>query len=743
MTGAQADEARVALRASLLASLDERAPRVDRDRVAACFEFAADAHGAQKRESGEPFISHLVAVLGILLELLDARLDTTLACAALLHDTVEDTGVTLEDLEKRFGREVAGLVEGVTKLAALHFDRHEAAQAENFRRMVLSMSRDLRVIFIKLADRLHNMRTLEFLRPEKRLRIAAETRDIYAPLAHRLGMAGIKRELEDLSLKALDPAAYQDLARRIAARREQRESFLAGVRVRLEEGLKTAGVKAEVMGRPKHFFSIYSKLEAGRDFESIYDLFGLRIITRTRNDCYRALGVVHDLFTPVAERFKDYIATPKSNLYQSLHTTVLTADGELVEVQIRTREMHRTAETGVAAHYVYKQGGHVDEELDAKLGGFVAQTADWQRAASDDEYMEFLRTALYQEEVFVYTPRRELKRLAKGSTPLDFAFLIHTEVGQRTVGARVNGELVPLRYVLRSGDTVEIVTSPQAQPHEDWLQIVRTPSARTKIRQWLRQRRLADSIVLGREMLERELKRLRPRPTEAMLEEVARGLGLPDVDTLHARLGEGQLSITQIVRKLVPEKEGFAERLAKGPLEALGLARRPTGGVSVQGIDNVMLSFARCCQPVPGDRVVGIVTIGRGVSVHRQDCPNTFGNRVAPERRVEVRWDTRLGETFPVRLVVYGQDRTSLLADIAKAIATTQVNIRTAGMASEDRTARGVFVVEVPHLAKLHEVIAAIRAVKGVTRVERRQRLIRGGDGRPGTPPAAPDADEA
>ncbi len=725
MSPAPADAGQPELRAALLAALDERAPKVDRDRVAACFDFAAQAHTGQRRESGEPFVSHAVAVCLVLLDLLESRLDSPLACAALLHDVVEDTAVTPADVEKRFGREVAGLVEGVTKLSRMHFESHEAAQAENFRKMLLSMARDLRVIFIKLADRLHNMRTIEYLRPEKVRRIATESREIYAPLAHRLGIASIKRELEDLSLKALDPEAYQRLGERIQARREEREAFLTQVRERLEEGLKAAGVKAEVSGRPKHFYSIYFKMRSGRDLESIYDLFGLRIITHTRNDCYRALGVVHDLFTPVTERFKDYIATPKSNMYQSLHTTVLTEDGEMVEVQIRTREMHRTAETGIAAHYVYKQGGRMDEELDAKLGGFVAQTADWQRATSDDEYMDFLRTALYQEEVFVYTPRRELKRLAKGATALDFAFLVHTAVGQHTVGARVNGELVPLRYELRNGDTVEIITSSQAQPHEDWLQIVRTAGARSKIRQWLRLQRHADSVSLGREMLERELKRGRQKPDPGRLEEVARGLGCTEVDQLYARLAEGQIGLPQVMRKLVPEKEGFAERLAKGPLEALGLGRKPVGGVRIQGIENVMLSFARCCQPVPGDRVVGIVTVGRGVSVHRQDCPNTFGNRVDPERRVAVEWDTRVGETFPVRLIVYGQDRTSLLADIAKAIAAIAVNIRTAGMASEDQTARGMFVVEVPHLAKLQEVIAAIRKVAGVTRVERRQRLIR------------------
>ena len=394
-------------------------------------------------------------------------------------------------------------------------------------------------------------------------------------------------------------------------------------------------------------------------------------------------------------------------------------------MQIRTREMHRTAETGIAAHYVYKQGGRVDPELDARLGGFLAQTADWQRTTGDDEYMEFLKTALYQEEVFVYTPRRELKRLPKGATALDFAFLIHTEVGHHTVGARVNGELVPLRHVLRSGDTVEIITSPHAQPHEDWLQILKTAGGRTKVRHWLRLRRLSHSVELGREMLEREFRRLRLKLVEKDLAGVALGLGCDDLQQFYARLGEGQLSPTQVVRKLAPPKETLAERLAKGSLEALGLSRKPAGGVRIQGIDNLMLHFARCCQPVPGDRVVGIVTLGRGVSVHRQDCPNTFADRISAERKVPVEWDSQPGETFPVRLIVYGQDRTSLLADIAKAIAATQVNIRTAGIASEDKTARGMFVVEVPHLAKLQEVVAAVRKVRGVTRVERRQRILR------------------
>ena len=713
------------LRAALMSALAEKAPRVDRDRLGACFDYAGHAHGDQRRDSGLPYFTHVVEVCQILIELFEARLDTTLACAALLHDVVEDTEVTIQDVEKSFGREVASLVEGVTKLSGLHFDSREEAQAENFRKMLLSMSKDLRVIFIKLADRLHNMRTIEYLKGERARRIAEETRDIYAPLAHRLGMAGIKRELEDSALKVLEPAAYAELAQRIQSRRGERETFLEGVSERLREALKAVGLKAEVFGRPKHFYSIYHKMKTGRPLEEIYDLFGLRVVMHSRNDCYRALGVVHDQFSPVPERFKDYIATPKRNLYQSLHTTVITEGGEMVEVQIRTWEMHRIAETGVAAHYVYKQGGRVDEELDRQLGGFVTQIAGWQNEATNDEYMDYLRTALHQEEVFVYTPRRELKRLPKGATPLDFAFLIHTQVGERTVGARVNGELVPLRYQLRNGDAVEIVTSPQAQPHADWLKIVRTPQARSKIRHWLRLKRLTDSVHLGREMVQRELKRMRVKAGETELLPIAKELECEDLDTLYARIAEGQLSITLVTRRFTPEKEGLAERLVKGPLEALGVGRKPTGGVRIQGIENVMVTYARCCQPVPGDPVVGLITIGRGVSVHRQDCPNTFADKLAPERRVAVDWDARPSDTFPVRLVISGSDRPSLLADIAKVLASNGVNVRTAGMQSEDQTVRGVFVIEVPDSARLGDVMSALRKLPGVTRVERRLRLLK------------------
>src|SRR5688572_21131518 len=716
----------LALKQGLLDDLRQHSPKVDLERVAQAFDFSSEAHGPQLRKSGVPYISHPVAAVHILIDLLESHLDTAIVIAALLHDTVEDTSVTLDQVTSRFGAEVASLVDGVTKISGFHFDSATNQQAENFRKMLLSMARDLRVIFIKLADRLHNMRTLEYLGADKAQRIARETRDIYAPLAHRLGIARIKRELEDLAFKTLDPAAYRDLTERVAVRREHREALLVRLEEPLLERLSASGIEADVSSRPKHFASIHQKMKsAQRAFDQIHDLLGLRIVTVDKGDCYQALGVVHDLWIPVQDRFKDYIATPKSNLYQSLHTTVIVPGGDMVEIQIRTREMHHTAESGVAAHYVYK-GGVMDPHLDARLGGFVSQTADWQESASDDEYMEFLQTALYQDEVFVYTPRRELKRLPKGATPLDFAFLIHTEVGSRCVGARVNGSLVPLRHELINGDTVEVLTSPSARPHADWLKIVRTPSARSKIRHWLRDQFREDSIALGKEMLERELKKLRlgDRVGEEELLDAAQGVGLPDVESLYAHLGQGTRSLTTIVRRLNPEsdREGPLERFRNASAEVLrNLTRQKGHGVRLHGLDNVMLHFARCCQPVPGDRVVGIVTQGRGVSVHQADCPNTFDDRVPPERRVDVEWDTRPEEVFPVRLLVYGSDRPGMLADITKVIAALKVNIRSAGMASEDKTARGVFLVEVPNLRKLGETTQAIQRVKGVSRVERQQ----------------------
>ncbi len=709
----------------LLDAIHRSGRAIDPDAVRAAYDFAAKAHGAQVRLTGEPYVTHTVAVATILCDLLGAGVDETLVRAAILHDVVEDTDRTLADVERTFGREVAALVDGVSKISGLHFDRPELEQAENFRKMLLSMARDLRVILIKLADRLHNMRTLHALDAARAGRIARETREIYAPLAHRLGIARIKWELEDLSLKYLDPQAYQDIRQKVALKREEREGQIVEIVRPIRERLLSLGIKGEVVGRPKHLDSIYRKMKAqGRPFEEMFDLLGVRVLTQDKADCYRVLGLVHDLFTPVQERFKDYIATPKSNMYQSLHTTVVAPGGPMVELQIRTHEMHQIAELGVAAHYRYKEGGQrSDSELFGKLAP-VLRHAEWKSSTGDPgDFMEFLKTSLYQDEVFVFTPKGDLRRLPRGSTPIDFAYLVHTEVGHRCVGAKVNGRIVPLRYELRSGDAVQIITSPMGKPNRDWLKIVGSSAARNKIRHWLRISEMADSVALGREMIERELRRRRLHPPESMtLEDLARAMDYEDLAGLHAAVGSGTMSVAQVLQRWFPEGLGPVQRIKEASLETFrAITGRPGRGVRIQGVDNLMVSYAKCCQPVPGDPVVGLVTRGRGVTVHRTDCPNTFDGRVAPERRVLVDWSAAADESFSVKLSIYGVDRKSLLADIAKAISTTNTNIRTAGIKASDRNARGAFVVEVRDLAHLREVMRAVEQVEGVEAVEREQ----------------------
>jgi len=709
----------------LLEALRRTGRAVDPDAVRAAHDFAAKAHGSQTRLSGEPYVTHCVAVATILADLLGSGVDETLVQSAILHDVVEDTERGLKDVERAFGPEVALLVDGVSKISGLHFDRPEREQAENFRKMLFSMARDLRVILIKLADRLHNMRTLQALDAPRADRIARETREIYAPLAHRLGIARIKWELEDLSLKYLDPQAYQEIRQKVALKREEREGLIAAVIQPVRERLLSLGMKADVVGRPKHLDSIYRKMKAqGRLFEEIFDLLGVRVLTQDNADCYRVLGAVHDLFTPVHERFKDYIATPKSNMYQSLHTTVVAPGGLMVEFQIRSQEMHQVAELGVAAHYRYKEGGHrSDSELLAKLAPML-RNVDWQSNAGDpDEFMEFLKTSLYQDEVFVFTPRGDLRRLPRGSTPIDFAFQIHTEVGHHCVGAKVNGRIVPLRYELRSGDAVQIITSPAGKPNRDWLKVVRSTAARSKIRHWLKISEQADSVALGREMIERELRRRRlAPPPSTTLEELAQAMGYEDLPGLHAAVGSGTVSVAHVLARWFPLGLGPVQRIKEASIETFrAITGRPGRGVRIQGVDNLMVSYAKCCQPVPGDPVVGIVTRGRGVTVHRTDCPNTFDGRVAPERRLMVDWSAAADESFSVKLSIYGVDRKSLLADIAKAISTTNTNIRTAGIKASDRNARGAFVVEVRDLAHLRQVMKAVEQVEGVEAVEREQ----------------------
>ena len=707
--------------ASLLGLLDERGLPLDRAVVSRAFNYSNAAHAGQFRKSGEPFMHHPVEVAKILINLLDRRVDATLVAAALLHDVVEDTGISIEEIAAEFGDEVAHLVDGVTKITGLHFDSTESEQAENFRKMLFSMARDIRVILIKLADRLHNMRTLDFLAPDRARAIARETQEIYAPLAHRLGIGRIKWELEDLSFKHMNGEAYREVAERVAMKRGEREQLVREVQEPITQALEEQGIRAEITGRPKHLYSIYRKT-TDRTFAQIFDLLGVRVITHTKADCYAVLGVVHDLFTPVHERFKDYIATPKTNMYQSLHTTVVGPQHKMVEIQIRTADMHRIAELGIAAHYKDKEGGGQDEELDAKLGALFGDGTAWDSDARDaGEFMEILKTSLYQDEVFVFTPKGELKKLPKGSTPLDFAYLIHTDVGHRTVGAKVNGKIVSLRYTLRTGDQVQVITSPGAHPTDEWISIIRSNRARQKVRRWLQEQRAADSVALGRDFLEREARKYQKRlPAEKDLIDVAQSFGFTDVERLLKNIGEGHVSAQNALGRLFP---GMLEKKKEaGPLQRIRDLAVGTGkGLAIQGIDNLMVFFARCCQPVPGDQVVGVVTRGRGLSVHRLDCPNAFEERVGRERRMELTWDVEEEKAFIVKLVIHGSDRQMLLGDIANAISATGTNIKNAGMKSLENAAQGIFLVEVKNLHHLQKVIKAVKKVPGVLSVDRQQ----------------------
>ncbi len=717
------------LRPALLADLSRFAPEIDRFLVEKALDTADRAHHGQMRASGALYVTHPIQVARILVDLLRRRTDAEVIIAALLHDVVEDNRqIKLGDLEKEFGSIVAQLVDGVTKIGGLPMLSDELEQSENFRKMLLSMAKDVRVILIKLADRLHNMRTLEFLREkERREAIARETREIYAPLSHRLGIARFKWELEDLAFKHLDPESYRLIASQVNTKRREREAAIDEVIQPLRETLKKEGVHAEITGRAKSLSSVWEKMQRlNAPFEEIYDLLGLRVITESRGDCYRVLGVVHDMFIPVHDRFKDYIATPKRNMYQSLHTTVMAPSHRMVEIQVRTREMHLTSEIGIAAHYRYKEGrGATDSELEEKLGELMfRRPVDVDTEADRDdpkEFLDLLKVSLYQEEVFVFTPKGELKQLPRGSTPLDFAYMVHSDVGHHCVGARVNGKIVSLRYHLQSGDMVEVLTNPSASPSQDWLGHVRTGRARSKIRQWLKQQRLADSVGLGREMLQRELRRRRKKfPTEAQLEDVAQSFGLPEIVVLLASIGAGEVSPRGAVGRLYPEPtqrpsvvESAAERLKR-------LAMPNARGIRVAGIGNVMIQFANCCEPVPGDPIVGLITRGRGVSVHQQGCRNILDPHVEKERLIEVHWDVEGVPLFRVRLEIEGDDRKNLLADVSSAISKTKTNILETMMQGVEDRARGHFIVQVRNRRQLNGVIRAIRSVRGVKGVKRR-----------------------
>ena len=701
-------------------ALQRHADRLDFELIDRALRYSASAHRGQKRMSGEDFVLHSIAVAQILAEQL---LDTTSIVAALLHDVVEDSDVTTADIEEEFGSEIAGIVDGLTKIAHLTFRSSAEEQVENYRKLLLSIARDARVIIIKLGDRLHNMRTLEHLPPERRARIALETREIYAPLAHRFGMAGMKAELEDLAFKFLEPEDYRDLVQQIAAKRAVREQLIEKLRGPLEEELRRAGIEwFEVTGRPKHLWSIYLKMrKRGKTFDEIYDLMAVRVLVRNVPDCYHVLGIIHHNWTPLQERIKDYIASPKSNAYQSLHTTIFGPGGQLFEVQIRTREMHRTAEYGIAAHWVYKDETRSDE-LDEQLSWFRQLLELQQDTHSPEEFLEFLKINLYQDEIFVFTPQGDVKRLPKGATPIDFAFMVHTEVGLKCQGAKVNGRISPLHRELKNGDTIEILTGPTARPSRDWLAHVHTGRARQKIKQWVRHEEETVSLALGREILAREVRRRRlESPDDARLERAAATLSLADGRGLEVAVGRGDVAIGQVIRALYPDLPSDELSEPKPTVFGRVIDRIRLGrGIKVQGADGLMVRYAQCCQPVPGDKVVGYVTQGRGISIHRADCPNLL-TLSSGERRVEIDWQETAGEAFAVRLVLSGEDRRGLYADIMEAISQTGTNIRGADLHSKDATVFGNIYVEVDNLSHLAKVLRAVRRVKGVSEIERRE----------------------
>jgi GTP pyrophosphokinase len=704
---------------TLIEEIPKYQPGADLRLLERAYRFSEASHLGQQRASGEPYLSHPLEVATLLVGF---KMDVTTVTAGLLHDVLEDTQATKGDLEREFGKEIADLVDGVTKLGKLAFSSREERQAENFRKMLVAMARDLRVLMIKLADRLHNMRTLDYLPQEKTRKIAQETLDIYAPLAHRLGMAKVKAELEDLALRALRPDAYGDLQRRVAKRRLEREVDINHVIAILERKLGEVGIEAQIRGRPKHFYSIWKKMhDQGREFDEIYDLTAVRVITNSVRDCYGALGVIHSLWKPVPGRFKDFIAMPKINMYQSLHTTVIGPKGDPVEIQIRTWEMHRIAEEGIAAHWLYKEKRAGKDKLDESLL-WLRQLLETQQDTKDPrEFLDTVRVDLFPDEVYVFTPKGDVKALPEGATPIDFAYAVHTQVGEHCVGAKVNGKLVPLRYTLHQGDIVEIVTSPNQHPSRDWLKIVRSSRARAKINQWLKVEERARSIELGREMFEREAKKYRLNGAALLagdeLRKIAADLGFASGDDLLAGIGYGKSSVHQLLNKLAP---GATVEAPERPRPTDGRAKGDQG-VRIRGVDDLLVRFARCCNPVPGDAIVGFITRGRGLTVHARDCLTVAKNVMDRERLINVEWDVAEPAKRPVRIAVYiGRDRPGLLSEITGAISSRNGNITKAEVTvTEDRRGINNFVIEVSDLGQLQEIMAAIRDVRDVMNVER------------------------
>jgi GTP pyrophosphokinase len=710
---------------------------LNRPLIQKAYEFAKKAHAGQQRLSGADYLTHLVGVAEILEEL---HMDSITIAAALLHDILEDTTVTYDQLKQEFGEEIANLVEGVTKLSTRKFQDATLRQAESTRKMLVAMAKDVRVILIKLADRTHNMRTLEFLPKDRQEKMARETLDIYAPLAHRLGMAKIKSELEDLCLRYLQPDVYRDLVKKVAMKKVEREKMLENVKGLMEAALKEAKITAQVQGRSKHFTSIYNKMsEQGKDFDEIYDLIAIRVLTNSLKECYEILGMVHTLWKPLPGRFKDYVAMPKNNLYQSLHTTVMGPSGQPLEIQIRTYDMHRTAEEGIAAHWIYKEGRGFEKE-DQKFA-WMRQLLDLQQDIKDTtEFSEAMKVDLFEDEVFVFTPKGDVKEMPRGATGLDFAYTVHTDVGTHCMGVKVNGQMVPLKYILKNGDIVEVLTQASRTPSRDWLKIVTTSRAKNKIRHWFRTHLSADEIDKGLHLLEREAARLGVDFNAAMksglLEGMAPDFGCHNVNELLANTGHGEISARTLLNRVAAKlEETQTEKTAPAPKlddkkpeprTFRSLTQEPVRnipmekGISIAGKTDWLIRFARCCTPVPGDPIVGYVTRGRGVSVHRTDCPNTLLLPEGESRMMKVSWEANEGQVYEVAVEVKARDRDKLLSDMLLAISEEGVIINEANAKTvEGGWAQGYFLLGISSADQLQKVLKKLERVQGVVSARR------------------------
>jgi guanosine-3',5'-bis(diphosphate) 3'-pyrophosphohydrolase len=698
-------------------------PSADLDLLEKAYVFSAKVHQGQVRRSGEPYLIHPLEVAGILTKM---KLDVAAVATGLLHDTIEDTLTTLEQIKEHFGDEIAHLVDGVTKISQINFQTREEQQAENFRKMVLAMVKDIKVILIKLADRLHNMRTLHFLDPQKQREIAQETIEIFAPIANRLGIDWIKTELEELAFRYLEPHACRELSKKVAKTKKERERYVDEVKGIITKKLDELGIRGEVTGRVKQLFSIYKKMKRqGVEFHDVYDITAFRIIVGSIKECYEALGIIHSLWPPVPGKFDDYIALPKGNMYQSLHTTVIGPYGERIEIQIRTWEMHMIAEEGIAAHWKYKESGKFDEK-DTKRFSWLRQLLEWQMDLEDSqEFLQTVKVDLFPTEVYVFTPHGEVKEFPKGATPVDFAYSIHTDVGHQCVRAKVNSRLVPLNYQLKNGDALEIITSAKHHPSRDWLKFVKTPRAKTKILQWIKAQQREKSIALGRDLCERDFKKFGLKYSKYWkagdFEKTAQEFSLTNGEELLASIGYGKITTQQVIGRLAPEKLRMEDKkTAEGGLEKVikRISSRQKGLVKIDGIDDVLMSFAGCCNPLPGDKIVGFITRGRGVTIHTADCFNALA--ADPKRCIEARWALDGDTTFPTRIRIYSADKKGMLATMSSSISGNGVNIigaqiRTTG----DGNAESTFDIEIGNLKKLKKILHALQNIDGVIKVER------------------------